>query len=360
MATFAPAAQPSTHGRGLRLFVSTCDEQVGYTFSHALLVGPNATAIDKLFCGVSDTESQLAQELENLGAQLVLHRSGSHCSNPGQTTAKVSALETVATTTGCFDLIGTLRRCDAALLIPAHAASAQPAHLWTRLLDTTKEAGVGKVFMMSVVGAHGAPYPHLRSFTMREEAFRKAFIDDTSYPTAHGGGSVSIRIVRKTLPHENLMLYHQLIREHGTIPLPIANGMFAPVSMSDVVSGILAMLSLAGPPTRRGHGVERDDDEELVVQFTGPEALTGRMIAEYASQVLSANLTFKPMLLPEVRQFLRGNPRLHHEEVDYLIEVYQAVQHNRMASLSPELANLLGHPRLKVRQFLEHNQDQFR
>ncbi|KAJ1968597.1 hypothetical protein IWQ62_001147 [Dispira parvispora] len=343
--------------KGISLFVSSCDEQVGYTFCMALLTGPGRQCVDQLYCGALNPERDLVHELEEKGGKILAY-------HPDQPTE---------------DLLKLLRSIDAILLIPPHRVYTKDSqrhssvglfevvHAWQFLVQVTAQAGPRWVTMMSVVGidqltelhrVNPARWRRVVLYQKLETIFRQAAPHDP----AKKRDSFPWCIIRKSLPMDNLFLYQEVIRTDRRLPLPIAKGNFSPVSMMDVAIGYLTLLRTSMSPLNSilNTSPDKASTTTQVAHFTGTELVGGRRIAEYGSQVFDVQLTYAPWSPARVRAHLEKFSRLTPEEVEYLLQVYDMISENLMDRKSDTLSELLGHPPTTVGQFLQSHETSFR
>ncbi|KAJ1655163.1 hypothetical protein IWQ61_005036 [Dispira simplex] len=343
--------------KGISLFVSSCDEQVGYTFCMALLTGPGRQCVDQLYCGALNPERDLIQELEEKGGKTLAY----HPDQPAE------------------DLSKLLRSIDAVLLIPPHRVYTKAnqnnstlglfevVHAWKFLVRVTAQAEPRWATMMSVVGidqltefhqANPERWHRVALYQKLEAIFRQAAPQDS----AKGCSNYPWCIIRKSLPIDNLFLYREIIRTVRCLPLPIAIGKFTPMSMMDVVIGYLTMLRSDMSPLNftTDTAPDRISTATQVAHFTGTELVGGHHIAEYGSQVFDVQLTYAPWPPARIRFHLEKFSRLTSEEVDYLLQVYDMISENLMDRKSDTLSVLLGHPPTTVRQFLQRHETSFR
>ncbi|RKP37344.1 hypothetical protein BJ085DRAFT_35334 [Dimargaris cristalligena] len=408
--------------RGVPMFVGIADEQAGYVICKSLLTGLSRRCLRKLYCGVLDPNSEIAQELADLGAHVVSFRPG--CSSidatqPSGSTSDGNSSSSSSTSSsysvegnrdgrirggsrsnsGCSSngsgggvcespCYSVLRRCSVALLVPNHTGTpdTQPMEDWTYLVELAHRARVEFVFMLSLVGIDYVTSPRLKAFVKMEHHFRDAFPRPGRPPKGASGGDAGscggyaarpwtprrAQIIRKSLPLENLLLYRAGIQTTATLAIPIWQNEFSPVAIADVALGVLYLMQADFTVVSQGDhsyagltgGGPLPPPSTLplaVVHFTGPELVQGRQMAEYASQVLHTDLQFTPMRdYAEVRHYLACTSRLQPDEIEFLVEVYEAINAGFMTRQSGDLAQLLGHPPMGVRKFFEYNEGSFR
>ncbi|GJE91575.1 NAD(P)-binding protein [Phanerochaete sordida] len=211
---------------------------------------------------------------------------------------------------------------DTCMLIPP--ARKDKAEITRTLIDAAKAArNVHNLVFLSAAGCDYAEYnrqPRLREFIDLEAAVMAAHPEGPPASSSH-----STCIVRAGFYAENILLYSREMNAEGRIPIPIDDiHRFAPVAVADVVAVCAYCLTSVGPQGL-AEGVR---DEVLTV--TGPELVSGRKLAEAASQNLGMKLVFESISEGEAMQILKAaDPLVDDSEKEYILEYYSLVRAGR-------------------------------
>ncbi|KAJ4016311.1 hypothetical protein NW766_004503 [Fusarium irregulare] len=255
-------------------------------------------------------ESEKAQELKPLGANIIPHK-------PGRIRTMVKALQDTG--------------CDTICLVP-------PTHehkldITEELIHAAKRADVPNVLLISSAGcdyAERGKQPRLREFIDLEALVMEAK-GDPNVSTGH-----SPCIIRAGFYAENLLLYSKQAKEEGVLPLPIGeNHKFAPVALGDVAQVAAHVLTGKGK-----HGFDDRHRGQMMV-VTGPTIRTGPMLcagkelaAAAASKALGTELQFENISHAEAKRVLKSQSELDPSEQQYLLEYYSLVKEGKTNYIS--------------------------
>ncbi|KAH8719836.1 Prestalk A differentiation protein A [Beauveria bassiana] len=258
-----------------KVCVTAIDGQTGFAIAELILHHRDFSRKVEAVVGLTlDPDSEKAQELQGLGAQIVPHK-------PGRVRDMVKALQSTATPSACS------AGCDYA------TAEKQP-----RLRE----------------------FIDLETLVLQSKG-------DASTPT---GGSPCV--IRAGFYAENLLLYKKQAKEESTLPLPIGeNHKFAPVALGDVANVAAHVLTGSGK-----HGFDDRHRGQMMV-VTGksrPMLCAGEELAAAASKALGGDMKFENISEAEAKRVLKSQGAIDPSEQQYLLEYYSLVKEGKTNYIS--------------------------
>ncbi|RKP01417.1 hypothetical protein CXG81DRAFT_25911 [Caulochytrium protostelioides] len=207
----------------------------------------------------------------------------------------------------------TSQRIDYVFIVPSHDENR--VEQVERLMDCAIAHGhVRYVILLSLIGTNSRAGTFASQFKDMETCVEESGIPYTFLQCA-------------LFQHLFLMCAPQLAQELPTIALPLGMGGFAPVHTSDVAS--VASVLLSDPAA---HRYQR-------YQITGPEVLTGVMIAGKAAEGLGLPVRFQSITSDEARQQLE-QLGFCDAFIDGQLELYDLIRDGFFAHVSPDVGRL--------------------
>ncbi|OAA72931.1 NAD(P)-binding domain protein [Akanthomyces lecanii RCEF 1005] len=293
-----------------KICVTAVDGHTGFAIAELILQHRDFSRKVEAVVGLAlNADSERAQELQSLGAQIVQHK-------PGRVREMVKALQSTG--------------CDTICLVP-------PAHqdkydICRELVEAAKKAEIPNVLLISSAGcdyATAEKQPRLREFIDLETLVLQCK-GDASTPT---GGSPCV--IRAGFYAENLLLYEKMAKEESTLALPIGeNHKFAPVALGDVANVAAHVLTGSGK-----HGFDDRHRGQMMV-VTGPLLCAGEELATAASQALGADMKFENISEAEAKRILKSESDIDASEQQYLLEYYSLVREEYLNGKVPYIENI--------------------
>ncbi|KAF1739620.1 Prestalk A differentiation protein A [Beauveria bassiana] len=279
-----------------KVCVTAIDGQTGFAIAELILHHRDFSRKVEAVVGLTlDPDSEKAQELQGLGAQIVPHKPGQH-------------------------------RDTICLVPPAHQ---DKYDICAELVEAAKKANVPNVCLISSAGcdyATAEKQPRLREFIDLETLVLQSK-GDASTPT---GGSPCV--IRAGFYAENLLLYKKQAKEESTLPLPIGeNHKFAPVALGDVANVAAHVLTGSGK-----HGFDDRHRGQMMV-VTGksrPMLCAGEELAAAASKALGGDMKFENISEAEAKRVLKSQGAIDPSEQQYLLEYYSLVKEGKTNYIS--------------------------
>jgi len=280
------------------LFIQGASGNVGSATVKALATKYKDRAIIK--AAVPDTSAQKAQELKELG------------------------IEIVEFSTDKPDTFASIRGATKVLIIPPNARNRQ--QIAARVADLAVEYGAQHLVLLSALGAK-------KENTSIAKEFRSIERHILTF-------SVKYTFVRAAMFMENFILMKDSIKK-GILPLPIKNGKYAPVSVADVGEAIAAVL------IESGH-------ENKEYELTGPETLSGNDIAKIFSEFLGKPVKYVDADPQDVKKELM---KLGTQEwqANAILELYQLVAEGKLNQVTTDLRQLIKRDPTTFKQFVKQN-----
>lgn len=155
--------------------------------------------------------------------------------------------------------------------------------------------------------------------------------------------------IRPTVLLENplfAMLAAQSIRDTGQLALPFGTGRTSPIASSDVAEVVTAVLCAP------------EDHLGAVYELTGPATLDIDELAEQYAQALGRPIT---AARPSYDEFLEvlgkvGLPPHVQQHIATMAKLHREDRYNRATH---DFEDIIGHPALTVRQYVEQHRDLF-
>jgi len=199
-------------------------------------------------------------------------------------------------------------------------------------IDAAKDAGVRFVLLLSNFKADRKDYFWGESFLKIEEHLKKS-------------GIPSWTIIRANFYAQNLLLYKEQINA-GELPLPTADGKFAPIDVNDIGKAASSIL------------VDSSKHHNRVYTLTGPEAVDGFGIAATLSVIFGREIKYRNISKDDARKILQSQ-NVPEIEIRSLLSYYELVQNNMAADVTDDFMQLTGRPPKSMRQFCEAHKSEF-
>jgi uncharacterized protein YbjT (DUF2867 family) len=191
-------------------------------------------------------------------------------------------------------------------------------------LDWAVAAGVGKVVLLSAMGAETMPDLALRKIERHIESLRLA-----------------ATIIRPNLYHQNFLMDWVLnsLHERGAFRLCVADGRVSFVDVRDVAWVAAAALT---------------SDLPGAFTLTGPAALSLQEVASLLSQAAGHAIRYEPVTPDQMRDVLRA---VHWSEptVESAIGLLLSVAEGRREPVRGDLGRILHRPPIPFEQFAREN-----
>ncbi|KAJ1343511.1 hypothetical protein BSLG_001953 [Batrachochytrium salamandrivorans] len=213
--------------------------------------------------------------------------------------------------------IGLFQTLDGVCIIPPVVPD--PLAVCQSIFDLCQEARVNNVILL------GPIHPESVSVTSSPRLFMYRCIEHALKSSKIQGHC----ILRYEFIQQYLACWTTQILEHGVLPLPITDGLFAPIHISDIVSTVIAVYvdrSSYGPSMCPLH-------RSSLLTLTGPELLSGHHIANEFTKWISSETTAATLTTPSKPMSSHTRPtgsvafqcNSHNEARRYLLEKQLAV-----------------------------------
>jgi uncharacterized protein YbjT (DUF2867 family) len=191
-------------------------------------------------------------------------------------------------------------------------------------LDWAVASGVGKVVLLSAMGAAAIPELALRKLELH--------LDSLGIAATH---------LRPNLYHQNFSsgFIHNAIQSRGEFELCAGNASVSFVDVRDVAA--VAAMALTS-----------NDLDGATVTLTGPAALDLSRIAALLSQAMSRTITYRPVSAARMREVLRAE-RWPDAQIDVAIGLFESVGRGDREHVHPDLPRLLGRTPIPFEQFAQ-------
>jgi NAD(P)H dehydrogenase (quinone) len=220
----------------------------------------------------------------------------------------------------------------ATLLLVSASEDRERVKLHTTAVEAAVAAGVGRVVYTSFFGAaRDCTFTFGRDHWHTEEALKAS--------------GVRFTFLRDNLYIDFLPL---MAGADGVIRGPGGNGRAAVVARDDIADAAVAVL-LDDTGRHDGRGYD----------MTGPEALTLAEVAGELSRVAGRPITYQEETLEEAYAS-RASYGAPDWEVDGWVSTYTAIANGDLERVSGDLADLAGHPPVRLADFLRDNPDSYR
>ncbi|KAH6578719.1 hypothetical protein BASA61_000424 [Batrachochytrium salamandrivorans] len=188
--------------------------------------------------------------------------------------------------------IGLFQTLDGVCIIPPVVPD--PLAVCQSIFDLCQEARVNNVILL------GPIHPESVSVTSSPRLFMYRCIEHALKSSKIQGHC----ILRYEFIQQYLACWTTQILEHGVLPLPITDGLFAPIHISDIVSTVIAVYvdrSSYGPSMCPLH-------RSSLLTLTGPELLSGHHIANEFTKWISSETTAATLTTPSKPMSSRPRP----------------------------------------------------
>ncbi|RKP38731.1 hypothetical protein BJ085DRAFT_27259 [Dimargaris cristalligena] len=395
------------------IFITSCDEWLGYSLAKALLTAyyPD-DPLHQVWCGVIQPQTPYTEDLKFHGGHIVSYDPR----NPPP-----ARLHT------------HFSRCDAVILVPMHQHERDRIDIWRYFFISIEEARRTRptatqlqVYMLSVLNLDHISDGRFQFLLSMENLFRDWFethpllswkdlvakataspittatvatlgpaatataavaVSDTSLaPISAAGPSYSSAtvsedtadhphqhrgaILRFTLPLEHLLLYQARIRDRRAIELPIGEASFTPIALSDLAEALLKLITQrpshhsTTTPTTTTTSTDEDpaaitnprrDTQTPLYNLTNSTTTSGQGLAHAAQKTLGHEFHYHPMALDEAHDYLSDHTHLTAEEVPFTISYYQVIRDAKQNNIYHDLVKLLGRSPKSSEEFMAQN-----
>ncbi|KAJ1648841.1 hypothetical protein IWQ61_009881 [Dispira simplex] len=313
--------------RKMMMCIASCDSWPCFMLCMAMLRGEARRCIEKMCCAVTDENSEYARRLKEQGAHLVPF-SREHMEPLGQ----------------CFE------KSDMVVMMPP-LQKQDRMEMWKMMLECMRRAkGKRCALMMSVMHADKGHGKHMKELHQME----MMFMDMMSKSLQLGlKDRMMGKICRCAPSMEMLFLFRDSIRNESKIALPIKDGEWAPASMRDIGEAMIKMGQ---------HHMQEEAEavDHRMMCFTGCHMLSGKKMAQEASELFGTRMEFKPMSMDEARHYLEQMGEMSHEEIECFMELCEMINKNMMREVCKDLEKVLGRKPMAMRDFFQHHEDQFK
>ncbi|KAJ1930011.1 hypothetical protein IWQ60_000675 [Tieghemiomyces parasiticus] len=350
------------------VFISSCDEWLGYVFARELLAQYYPDTLDYVYLGAQNGRSDYIADLERRGGRVVTYDT-----------------HTLPHLNHIFG------KCDSVVLVPVLTNLHFQIDIWRYFFVAIEAARVRRIFMMSVLDldrfetfgpfqnvyrmeglfrdwyrtsiGRGYPSDQLLTVGGEEDSLGGAAAGDKGRLRSMKDDNLPVKryaaIFRHSLPYEHLLLYRTAAQLKHLIVLPIEGALFTPVAYRDVAEVVGHFIRGKLPHHDHGHLGEGSSTivslgkESPVWNLTGQEAIGGEGLALTAQLTFDTEFRYVPFTPDETREYLHTHSALAPEEINYFIGFYDGIRQGLQREIYRDLAEFLGRDPIDAPKFLQ-------
>ncbi|KNE67379.1 hypothetical protein AMAG_19625 [Allomyces macrogynus ATCC 38327] len=319
---FGSTTTTTTRGK---VFVTEGDAWVGFYAAYSLIKQGQFT---KVLVGVRKDrrrDSDLIQQLESMGAEIIEYDPTSATGNWTQHLAGVQSM----------------------VLVPVHDVHKMAEYSINVLKAADREQACKHLVLWSCLGAglvqgaggQGKDEAIFRQFYEIEQAVRACQQLDQW---------VTLRL---GFLMQQFFALSSVMQNRGLFPLTSKTGKLAPVNLKDI--GHATAMLLADP-----NNIKKDHGQTLIL--TGTRAVSGPQLVEIANQTLDAQIQFQEVSVDQMREILGKNDKVDEADLCIFMGYLCLLKANKLDIVTKDLTNLIGRDPADIKAFFKENRDSFR
>jgi len=297
----------------LSVWISNSDTPVGYELARHCLMGKYSHLFSTVVCTVKNVDFSGA--LLTLGAIVVEMKDQNV---PEWLPNHLKALNV-----------------QVCLLVP-DVASSQTRQQGKNIIDCCKNAELGHIVLLSLMGIEGSDLKKPMDFLQLEDHLKKSGLREWC-------------IVRHAMLQQRIFLQANDIKQKKRLAWPIKeDAKCAFVNIHDVCDFIIQGVTQQS----------KNFGQKQIYRLTGPEALTGKQITEKLSQVVNQQLRFDYISRDEAKRNLE-QLLLNEEHIQFHLDVFELISRGKMAMVSDDQKKGIGKEPERIDKFFKEHANRF-
>ncbi|KAJ3349110.1 hypothetical protein GGF32_005799 [Allomyces javanicus] len=317
------SSQTSTTTTRGKVFVTEGDAWVGFYAAYSLI---KQGQFNKVLVGVRKErrrDSDLIQQLETMGAEIIEYDPTSAQGNWIQHLAGVQSI----------------------VLVPVHDVQHMAKYSINVLKAAEHEQACKHLVLWSAMGA-----AHTTGGTTDDEAIFRQFheIEQAVRQCEKLDKWVTLRL---GFLMQEFFALSNIMQNRGLFPLTTKSGKVAPVDVKDI--GRATAKLLAEPNVfDKYHG--------QTVSLTGTHAHAGPALVEILNATIDAQIQFQEVSLDQMREILGKNDKVDATEQAIFLGYLCLLKANKLETVTKDLHTILGRDPTDIKAFFQANRDSFR